>query len=502
MPVLPFGEWLPDQPDFNNPGSPNILNALPLTEESYEPMPSLNPYSSSLIGTAQGAAFARDDNDNVHGFAGDKTKLYHQPPGSRGWVDVSNSLGYNTGVDGIWSFAQFGEAMIATNYQAPPQSYVMGSSSAFGTMDSGAPNARYVAVARDFVVLANTTDNINGNRPQRVWWGGIGTTIFPTPGTVAAAQVQSDFQDLLGDGGWIHGIVGGLPGIDLVVFQERNIWVGIYSGAPTIFAFSRVDTVHGTSFPGSICPVGSVIYYLANNGFFAFNGTASLPIGDQKVDRFISNDLNLNYAYRMSSMADPIRKVVYWAYPDNAAVGGQPNKIIAYHYALNRWALVDGIVLDLLVRALTTGYTLDQLDQFGTLDTLPYPLDSEAWTGGKLIAGAFDILHRAALLSGPSLAATLDTKEANIRDKGLAFVNRIWPITDANNPGPSVAVGYRDRQGSPVQWTAATTITSTTGSAGIRATGMYHRARMTIPAMATWSRAQGVMVDARPAGRR
>ncbi len=104
------------------------------------------------------------------------------------------------------------------------------------------------------------------------------------------------------------------------------------------------------------------------------------------------------------------------------------------------------------------------------------------------------------LFSGNALAATLDTTEASLNDKGLAYVNRIWPICDAANA--QVQVGYRDRIADSVVFTNPVGISSTTGSAGVRATGMYHRARVTIPASTVWTTAQGVKFDARPAGRR
>ena len=45
---LPFGEWLPDQPKFMNPGA-NVAKNVYFAARSYKPFPSLTTYSSNNI---------------------------------------------------------------------------------------------------------------------------------------------------------------------------------------------------------------------------------------------------------------------------------------------------------------------------------------------------------------------------------------------------------------------------------------------------------------------
>jgi hypothetical protein len=317
---------------------------------------------------------------------------------------------------------------------------------------------------------------------------------------VAAIQVQSDKQDLLGEGGWNQGIVGGLSSADVAIFQERRIWRGVYIGSPAIFSFQPVDAGRGTPAPGSIVQAGPIVYYLADSGFYAFDGAQAKPIGDQKVDRTFWADVDVNNLYRITGSIDPVNKIVYWAYPGSQSTGGTPNRILAYHYALDRWSLINAITLEVMVRAMTVGYTLEQLDAFGTLETLPYSLDSRSWTGGAINLAAFDTTHKMGYFSGSSLAATLDTSEASLNDEGMAYVNRVWPKVDATSA--QVMVGYRNRLADSIQWGGPSSISTTTGSAGIRSTGLYHRARVIIPAGSYWTHAQGVDFDARAAGRR
>lgn len=501
MVTVPLGEWLPDQPEFENPGSSTMTNVIPRTAKSYGPAPALSAVTGALTARCQGAAYVRDNASNVWGFAGDATHLYKNVSGSTAWVDVSKASNYTTNTDERWNFLAFGERIIATNYTDPIQSYVMNSSALFADLAAAAPKARYAARVREWVMVANTTDPVDGAVPQRVWWSAIDdSTNWPTPGSATAAQLQSDYQDLLGEGGWNQGIVGGLSGADVAIFQERNIWRGMYIGPPAIFKFDTVENARGTPAPGSICPVGPVVYYLADDGFYVFDGIQSQPIGLQKVDKHFYSDVDQSYMYRITSAADPINKLVYWFYPGPQNSGGTPNRALIYAYGLNRWAKISGQEVEVMVRALTTGYTLDQLDPFGTLETLPFSLDSRAWTGGRLNLAAFGTDHKLAFFSGAALAATMDTTEAQLNPSGRAQINRVWPLIDTADA--QVTIGTRDRLADSVTWGTATGMTSTTGSCPVRANAMYHRGRITVPAGATWQHAQGVRPDFRGAGGR
>lgn len=498
-----FGEYLPDQPDFEVEGSRNITNVLPVTKGSYGPMPSLVAYTSSLPSTCLGNIFVRDSSANVYGFAGTSSKLYKFAAGSLAWADISVAGDYSLSAEEVWNFAVFGQRVVAVNIDTPCQTFLLGTSTSFSLLSSGAPMARYVAAPRDFMMVANTFDGTNGNMPQRVWWSALGDpTTWPTPGSAAAIEVQSDYQDLLGDGGWNQGLVAGLANADAVIWQERRMWRAVYIGSPAIFDFILLDAGRGTPAPGSIVQVGGVAYFISDSGIFVTDGASVQPIGDQKVDQTFWANVNTNFLYNISAEADPQRKLVFWAYPSNASPSGVPDSMLVYHYALNRFANITGLTLDMLAKGYTTGYTLDQTyTVLGyTLDNLPYPLDSRAWTGGRLSLGAFDNSHSFGFFQGSPMAAIMDTTEESLNGNDMAYVNRIWPLTDA--AGVQVQLGTRNRLIDMVNWTNPVGITSTSGSAGVRATGKYHRARVTIPAGASWTSAQGIQVDARTAGKR
>ena len=506
MPMMPISEWLPDLPAFANPGAEMMTNAVPHDTMSYQPLRSFAAVSNTISTQARGAIFGRDASGNVTGFAGTATRLYDYTAATApNWKDVTRAAGnYSTSQTDFWSWVFYGTRLIAAQSNDDIQQFVMGSSTLFTALAAGtAPKAKYVARVRDnFIMVANTVDTVSGAVPWRVWWPAVGDpTNWPTPGTSTAAQLQSDFRDLIGNGGENQGIVGGLANADVAVFQRFAVWRGMYVGPPVIFSFAAVENARGCIVPGSIVQVGPVCYYLADDGFYMFDGIQSTPIGRNKVDRTFWQDVDRSNLFRVQGSVDPTCKLIYWAYPGPGNSGGNPNKYMVYNYALQRWALRnDGGAIEILIqRSLTLGYTMEQLDAFGTMDTLPEPLDSIVWQGGSLNFGAFDTTHKLGYFNGATLPATIETTEVQLNDAGTAYVSRVQPIIDT--PNVQVQLGTRMRQADPVVYSTAQGITSRTGWAPVRASGAYHRARLTTQAGDAWLQAQGVLVDFRPAGR-
>jgi hypothetical protein len=498
--LLPIAEYTPDRPDLLGGGSATVRNCLPRTAQSYGPMPSPAVYSGALGARCQGAVALQDTAGNVNIFAGDAGHLYRLAAGTTAWTDVSRAAGYATTAEDRWTTALFGTRVLMSNFADPIQSLLVGGGTLFADLAPAAPQARYLAVVRDWLVAANTFDPVDGNQPQRVWWSAIDDpTNWPAPGTAAAAAVQSDFQDLVGDGGWIAGIVGNLGGADAAVFQERGIVRMNYVGPPAIFSFSTAEGARGTPAPGSIAQLGAVVYYLGEDGFYAFDGAASVPIGVDRIDKTFFADLDQAYFSRISAAVDPINKLVFWAYPGIGNVGGNPNRLLAYNWALQRWTISE-VDCELILRSLSFGYSLDALDATGfTLDTLPFSLDSRAWTGGRLVLAAFDPAHRLAYFNGPNLAATVDTGEAQLFPGRRAVVTGARPIVDAGTP--AVAIGTRERPFDPPSFAPAVPVDGL-GNCPQRASGRYHRARLTLPAGTSFTHVAGVEIEAAPEGAR
>lgn len=500
--IIPVVEYTPDLPDYHSDGSATVLNVIPRTPKSYGPMSGPAVFSNALTnGRCQGSFFGLDPTGNVVGFAGDAKDLYELTASSSNWSVVSKAAGgYSCPLDEMWHFAIFGQRVIATDFGDNIQSFLLGVDTKFSDLSATAPKARYCAAVKSWMMVANTSDPTNGNQPQRVWWSANGDpTNWPTPGTANAAQFQSDYQDLYGDGGWIQGLIGNLGTADAAVFMEHAIWRIVYSGGAGIFDFFPAEGVRGTPAPGSIAQNGAVVYYLGEDGFYVFDGSNSLPIGANKVDKTFYSELDQSYYSRISSTIDPINKLYIISYPTNGSAG-VCDTLLLYNWQLNRWSKAK-VNLETIVRTLSFGYTLDELYTIlgYNIDGLPFGLDSRAWTGGTIQLGGFDTNHRLNFFTGGTLQGTVDTSEIQPFDGQLA---RIINARAAINGGtPTVAIGTRNRQVDSVTYGAAIPINSI-GTSPQRAVGRYIRAELVMPAGQTWTHCSGVELEATQAGYR
>ena len=88
---LPFGEWLPDQPDNLNPGATVATNVYH-TQSSYKPVKGLVAYSgaSNVTQNAKGAGSFRDNTNTVYTFVATKDTIYKLTSGTFSEVGARN----------------------------------------------------------------------------------------------------------------------------------------------------------------------------------------------------------------------------------------------------------------------------------------------------------------------------------------------------------------------------------------------------------------------------
>jgi hypothetical protein len=479
MTMIPVGPWTPDTPDFMNEGSLEALNVIPAAR-SYRPFPGFAAISNALNARAQGAFFARRSDGTGTMFAGDATRLYKLAAGS--WSDVSRVAGgaYSCPADGVWSFAQFGSLVLAFNGVDAPQQFNIDGDANFSAMSGAPPIARYAAVVGDFVM----TGNQNG-APNRVQWGPIDNNGAWTP----SQATEADSQDLP-DGGWIQGIVG----FDQsgTIFQEFCIRRLSYVGTPLVFQFGKIADNIGATIPGSIAPYKERIFFCDRSGFYMLlGGYVIQPIGDQRVNQWFWNRLDQNDLVRVTSAIDPVNSLYAIAFPDASAANGNPNNLLIYCWSVDRWAHVSPGALEMIFSGATqSGWTLEQLDVYGTLEQVPFSLDSVVWTGiaRRLVAG-FDASHRLGFFNGPALAPTVDTTEAAPGQGRLARLRSARPLVDGGTP--SLVLGTRNRQMDAVSWSPAVAV-NPVGSCPLNTAARYVRGRITLPAGQSWTHILGL----------
>jgi len=491
--IIPFGEWLPDQPDLANPGSLTVDGCIPQAQ-GYGPLNSYVAIAAALDARPKGMGAGRSSDGDTHTYAGDASKIYELSAGAA--TDISKAGGYSVLSDNLWEFETYGDDMMAANLAEFPQRINMDTGALFSDITTDF-KAAHIATARDFVMMGNTWDTTDGLTPHMLRWSALGDNTDFT----YSATTQSDFQLILGGGG-VQKIIGGE---DATIFMERSIWKATYVGSPVIWQFDEVVPKRGAYVSGGVVRYGERIFFLDSDGFFVFQGNQAIPIGNEKVDRFFfgddatSGDLDKTYVDRITSAVDPEKKIIIWSYPGAGNVSGKPNKFLIFNYELGRWSSAS-YDSDMVASGFNLGYTLEQLDTITpSLDALgSVSLDSRSISGGDNQIFVFDGFQPG-VMTGGHVAATFDSMEKQLIPGSRADVMGVKPLVDGGTI--TVQTSGRETQQAAISFDTAATLRAD-GVADARSGGFFHRFRVNIAAGGTWSHAQGVEVDPRKAGGR
>lgn len=500
LPKLPFGEYAPDQ----NPDIQFVVdgkNVFPRSTGTYGPVASFMNAVTALTARCQGAFYANDSAGNVSVWAGDATKLYKLSSGSA-FSDVSKVGGYTIAASDFWEFIQFGQKVIATDYADAIQVYTLGSSALFADLSATAPKARHIAPVANFVMVGNTFDGTGGAQPDRVWWSALGdSTSWPTPATSAAAAVQSGYNNISGNGGWVQGIAPRVGALDAIIVQERQLIRCQYVGSPDVFTFQPLEGARGSPAPQSITAYGGMMYYLGDDGFYACDGATSRPIGAGKVDKFFYGDVLQSSIGRVCGVFDPINRLWVVAYPSNSSSGGTPDRMMFYNTISDRWAPPAQITTEYLTKLGSIGYTLEQLDAFGTMETLPASLDSRLWAGsGKPVLAAFDSSHRLGYFTGGNLEAQLETGDSDSGDGGRFMAQGFRPDVNGSAATLTGQIGYRESRNDSVSYTSAVSA-QRNYVIPAHVSARHLRVKLTIAASSDWTHAAAFDLGLRRVGK-
>lgn len=484
--LVPFGEWLPDLAAVSHGGATVARNVLP-DVNSYRPLNRLSPGGETVGAPVLGAHWARADSGIVRNFVGTSSALFLQNTTS--WTDVSRSPAYSGATN--WEFTKFGNRVIAVSAIDDPQYYDLDSSTTFDDLGGSPPRANRIAVVRDFVVLGDLV-----GEPDTLAWSGFNNSEVWTPDPVTG----SDTQRLFGAGGGIKRIV---PGDYGVIFTENSIY-RMSLDPETIFRFDEIEPGRGTPVGNSVGWFGRTIFYYGRDGFYAFDGRQSTPIGANKVNRWFESVASSADLSSMRCAVDPNRTLVFWAFKTIA--GAYNDRLLIYNWAVNRWAYAD-VTTSLITDFAQAGYTLDELDAVlgGGIDTSSILVDDRAYAGGAPALVAFDSADQIATFSGAALDADLETHEVSGADPQTPsparrlFVRGARPLVDApSGLTTTVRLGTRSMLAGSVAYSDPLPM-DPSGTALAAVDARYPRVRVGLSG--DFNHAIGVELDAIPSGR-
>jgi len=487
MAPIPFAAWRPDVFNTGSPFAGAASGVLPKAN-GYGPWPSLAPTSLAVADTVRGAIVARLTNGNTVVYCGTASKLYRFAGVATSWTNVTRVSGgdYAVPTDGFWSFAQFGNILIAANGVDTPQYINVDSGSNFAVLAGSPPVGRYVKVVGDFVWLIDLASAIgpSGVAPSgrvQIQWSGFRKSDHWT-----LNDRLSDFATFP-SGGFVQGCSTQQGGF---VFLEREIWA--FARDPVKgFDFAKIQEEQGVDAPYSIVGHEQTTYLHGTDGFCSIGAGGVVPIGSEWVDKWFTETCNPERITVVQGALDPIKMRVFWLFPSTSNSSSVLDRIICYD-ALNKdrpWSEAT-VQASCLFQGATPGATLSDLQSlYGSVGAVPYPLGSRVWVGGAPLMAAFDSAYKLAFFSGPNLEATVQTSQFQPIPGRRSFVNGFRVLGDASTLTGRISVAERTQD--TETWKASGTLNAQ-GLVPQRGSGKYIRHEVTIPAGTEWDHLHGV----------
>lgn len=499
MPTIevPLGEFLPAFPKQNNPGCVVANNCVP-AEGGYAPFfgPQLSATTvtrpdasteSTFLGPVLGAAnlFRNDGSALIVGGAEDT--LFVRAGSTATETTVAASV-----ADGdFWDFAQFNDFVFATTLANDPYYLTdIDTDTAWSALTGSPPKARYCERFADFLMLGH----IDG-APTRIQWSSYNN---PAGSWTASRLTQAGYADLDPRMGDITALVGGrYP----MVFQRRGISLVQYVGPPTVWRVSIVSDDRGCTAPFSVATIGSLTYFLSQDGFYMTNGSEFVPIGSQRVNKWFFETADNAAIAETQAAVDWANRSIVWLFKSSGASG--KDRALIYSWEQDRFSTAT-ITADWLVGSRVDATTLEDLDAlFATLEDVTPGLDSEVWLAGDRVMGAFISGGGVATyntLNGDAMQADWELGAFQPSPGQRAFVSEAQAVMESNDWAMRVAAVPADNQ--RTEAFGAFGAPGVNGAVPLRADGKEMRLAARMPAGSDWRRVQAVQLTYRGSGRR
>lgn len=483
--MIPFPPFEPDKSRYDANSTDNVVNCLPVAG-GWGPLPALVPTSDALPATCKGAFYVRNKNGEFIIFAGTASGLYRYNTATLDWDAVSGSSApYSVATEDRWSFCVYGGYLLACNINDPVQRFDIELGTTFEDLPGSPPQAKYMCVAGDFLVLGYINDGTA--YPMQVRWSGVND---PTHWTVGLKG--SDFQNMP-DGDEVTGFLGGPRGA--TVFQRNRIRQMVVTGdVDFAFSFDVVNPRRGVIAPLSCAIIGpNQFVYLSLDGFMM--NAEGAAIGAERVDKWFFDTIDKTLVYEIRAVPDPYNKVVWW----QATKVDATKFLIGYHWQLDRWCLAESNISEMF-DMITPAISIDGMDTyFATIDDASaVAFDSRQFAGGVAAFAAFDTSNRLGFYTGTPQAATLDTAVIQHVPHGRSFVDETEVYTDAATY--TLAISATAKYSDAASFGSAVSPHSRTGLCHSRASGRLHQYRLAIPAGTTWTHVHGIEPNPQPDG--
>lgn len=415
----------------------------------------------ALAAACRGAAVLRNLSDNRRLIAGTAAALFEA--GASSWTDVSRVGGYSLGTDDRWSFAQFGNAALASSIANKIQRSLSG---AFADIAS-APQAKIIFSVQAFVMALHTNDAGFGDSPDRWWCCAASDETNWTP----SVSTQAGTGRLVSTPGPLT--AGARLGDDAVAYKKRALYLGRYSGGAEIWNWTLISAEIGCVGQDAAVDIGVAHIFVAEDDIYMFDGIRPQSIATGKVRQWFVDDRDPAYAYRTRILWDRQNALAWIFYASNGSAGAVDSGLV-YHTKSGRWGVVARNV-EAAVAYFSASITYDGGASFiTTYDSGPsITYDSPFWVAGTETPAIFETDHIVKTLSGTPSSSSFTTGDMGDEDS-YSFSDQ-FKVRYKRSPTSATVTGYTKDDGGSLTLSSASSVSRNDGAFDVRQSGRWHR---------------------------
>jgi len=287
---------------------------------------------------------------------------------------------------------------------------------------AGAPSAEAILVTEERIMFALAA----GGDPRAVdWCDAEDNTDWTPSSTNLAGGKRLQTSGSLKVGKRVRGAN--------LLFTDVDVHRATYDGLPLVYRFERLATGCGVASRGAVVVVDDKVFWMGDNGFWAYEGFVDgLPCD---VQDYVFSSINRVQISKVSAWHNSLWSEVWWHYP--SAESDEVDRYVAYNYREGHWSIgeidrlcgVDKSPLQHPVLVSSAGTVFEH--EIGNLKDAREPFAKS----GPVELGAGDRrLH----------VETVIPDEITLGDAVVSFQAGDWPLSPSDTVGPFVASAKTD----------------------------------------------------------
>lgn len=243
--------------------------------------------------------------------------------GSTTWDGASGLVRVST-----WSFANFGDWVIATNGKDVPQ---IDKGTGFSSLPTGGIFSTSHIVRRFGPHMIMYGTDVDGK--ELVWSTEDDPEQYiPTSANQAGSlKIREALSDIVA--------VEHLNN-QHVVFDRDSMYLVRYIGSPLYFGYQQIiPSGAGAVSKNSVIAVDRMLYVMSESGFYRTDGVQIEPIDTDEIKAYVFDNINISQIEKSAGFHDQKNDSVRWYYLSSGT--SEPDRAVVYNYRTQKWSILD-----------------------------------------------------------------------------------------------------------------------------------------------------------------